>query len=99
MKIHRAETVVRYHVSFLPHEAKVLDQHEVWSKVMHVRPARSYQANCQYHRGAEAALTRNQINDICDVLGVNGREFMASLPEMAAPSSADVSIGRGGMAS
>lgn len=92
MKIHRAETVVRYHVTFEPHEAKVLDSHPVLRTKVHVRPDRG---GGLYSRGADAMLTKAEINDVCDALGVNGREFMAPYRNIETPSSVDVSLGIG----
>lgn len=95
MKIHRAETVVRYHVTLDPHEAKTIDQHPTLRTKIHVRPDRG---GGLYLRGADAMLTRADINEICDALGVNGREFMARYQDMATPSSVSVSLGLDGAA-
>lgn len=90
MKIHRAETVVRYHIAFDPHEAKDLDGHPVLRNKIHVRPDRG---GGRYSRGADAMLTRSEINEVCDALGVNGREFMARYAGIETPSSVSVSLG------
>ncbi len=68
MKICKAETVVRYSVVFSPGESRTLRAHPKWK-----------------HRigdngGAGAAMgnfSKKEINAICDVLGINGREFFA----------------------
>lgn len=72
MRIVKSETVVRYQVEFSPREMAVLDQHPNWCQVVHP---------CTKHgcdSWGAATLTKRQINDVCDALGVNGREFMAS---------------------
>ena len=90
VKIHRAETVVRYHITFEPHEAKVLDEHPTLRHKVHVRPDRG---GGRYSRGADAMLTRSDINEACDALGVNGREFMAQYRDIERPTSTEVSLG------
>lgn len=90
MKIHRAETVVRYHITFDPREAKVIDEHPMLRNKIRVRPDRG---GGRYSRGADAMLTRADINDVCDALGVNGREFMARYANIATPTSVSVSLG------
>lgn len=73
MKINRTETVVRYDVTLTPWETSVLRNHSKWQAVVSIKSSE--------HNGGPlfgcATLTRTQINDVCDVIGVNGREFMA----------------------
>lgn len=69
MKIHKAETVIRYHITFTPREAAELAAHPDWAH--RIKP------NAARHGSAEAMLTRVQINQVCDVLAINGRELMA----------------------
>jgi len=90
MKIHRAETVIRYHITFDPHEAKMLDEHPTLRSKIHIRPDRG---GGRYSRGADAMLTKSDINEACDALGVNGREFMSRYADIATPSSVSVSLG------
>jgi hypothetical protein len=90
MKIHRAETVIRYQIAFDPHEAEVLDDHPALRSKIHVRPDRG---GGRYSRGADAMLTRSEVNDVCDALGVNGREFLSRYDGIATPSSVSVSLG------
>lgn len=77
MKVHKVETVTRYHVTFEPHETKVLRAHPKWQRIVSIAGSRD---NVRQRAGVvfgAAMLTKKQINEICDVLGVNGREFMA----------------------
>lgn len=89
MKIHRAETVIRYQVSFTPHEVEKLCLHAKWRNRIGVRPA----GHGRSPGSGDAMLTKTEINDVCDVLGINGREYMAGLPEMEVPTSVEVSLG------
>ncbi len=73
MRILRTETVVRYDVDFSPRETRTLKQHAKWSPLISTK-ASEHNGNVTIGR---ATLTKRQINDVCDVLGINGREFMA----------------------
>ncbi len=73
MKIHKTETVVRYQVTFTPPEMKKLMAHDRWRHVVGLRREQGT------GRWGDASLTKRQFNDICDVLGYNGREMMATL--------------------
>lgn len=75
MRIVKVEVVTRYQVEFTPAETRVLSKYERWAKVISITSS--------IHNGhgrnpmGRATLTKRQINDVCDELGVNGREFMA----------------------
>lgn len=70
MRILQREIVTRYMVSFTPGETKKLAAHPVWQH--HIgRVGRG-------DKSSQATLSRKEINAVCDVLGVNGREFMAT---------------------
>lgn len=74
MRIVKSETVVRYQVEFTPKETRTLLEHQDWRQIISTKSSR--------HNGygsnpiGKAMLTKRQINDACDVLGINGREFM-----------------------
>lgn len=87
MKITRAETVVRYQVSFTPREVEKLCLHTKWRNRIGIRPM-----GHGAPRFGDAMLTKTEINDVCDVLGINGREIMSKV-NLAAPSSTDISLG------
>jgi hypothetical protein len=70
MKLHKLETVIRYQVSFTPGETTRLLAHPKWQHRIGVTQNRGRS------RWAGATLTRSEINDVCDVLGINGREFL-----------------------
>lgn len=76
MKIRKVEVVTRYQVEFLPHETKVLRANEWWRERISVKQSQrnGRHPNDQWGR---ATLTKSEINRACDLLGVNGREFMA----------------------
>ncbi len=70
MKVSTVETVTRYRVWFTPGEIrKLLEPEDTRHWLFVTRTARG---NVQAH----AQLTKSQINRVCDVLGVNGREWM-----------------------
>ncbi len=74
MKIHSVETIVRYQVTFSPRETKLLRRRPKWANIISV-------ASSKTKGGAWwgcAQLTKSQISEICDILGINAREFMAS---------------------
>lgn len=69
MRILQQEVVTRYCVEFSPGETKALRKHPVWSLIIGLRSNGGGVT-------AAATLTKTQINQVCDVLGINGREFM-----------------------
>lgn len=71
MKISTVETVTRYRVWFTPGELNKLRQHDDVSRWLFT--TRTARGNLMGH----AQLTKSQINRVCDVLGINGREWMA----------------------
>lgn len=76
MRIVKIEHVTRYQINFTPPETRVLMKHPTWSSVVSIK---SSQHNGHGRNPAGCAmLTKKQINEVCDVLGINGREFMAS---------------------
>lgn len=78
MRITQSATVVRYDVTFTPLETKLLLAHPAW------RHRVAITGNGTNRYGA-ATLTKSQINDVCDVLGINGREFMQRYADMEQP--------------
>jgi hypothetical protein len=76
VRIHSHETVTRFQVAFDERETETLLAHPEWK--LHISTKMAEHNGHQRLRGA-AQLTRGQINDICDVLGINGREFMAGV--------------------
>lgn len=75
MKVHKVETVTRYQVTFDPRETALLLADEKWCHVVSTK--------CSVHNGTggmfcAATLTKAQINQVCDLLGVNGREWFAA---------------------
>jgi hypothetical protein len=81
MKIVKIECVTRYQINFTPAETRTLLAHPRWSAAISTR---SSVHNGHGHNPAGCAmLTKKQINDVCDVLGINGREFMAQAKEKA----------------
>lgn len=76
MKIVKVEVATRYQINFTPAETHVLLKHPKWSAIVSTKSSEhnghgSNPAGC-------AMFTKKQINEVCDVLGINGREFMAS---------------------
>ena len=72
MKLCKVERgVTRYQVSFTPGEAKLIAQSKRWAPI--IRQQESSRGNVF----AMATLTKHQINEVCDYLGVNGREWFA----------------------
>lgn len=77
MKIVKIEHVTRYQVNFTPSETLTLLEHPDWRMVVSTK---SSQHNGHGHNPAGCAmLTKKQINEVCDTLGINGREFMAGV--------------------
>jgi hypothetical protein len=81
VRIHKTETVVRYQVTFSPDETRTLMAHPEWQHVISTKCAVN-----NGHRGnaiGGATLTKRQLNDVCDVIGVNGRAVFAELSRKA----------------
>jgi hypothetical protein len=76
MRIVKVEYVTRYQINFTPNETRALLAHPEWSVIVSTK---SSQHNGRGDRPSGCAmLTKKQINEVCDVLGINGREFMAN---------------------
>lgn len=70
MKLQQVETVVRYQVYLEPPEAAVLGRHPKWRHRIGRRKSGQ--------PGGDATLTKTELSEVCDVLGVNGREWLAN---------------------
>ena len=72
MKLNKIErAVTRYQVTFSPGETKQIAADKRWNNI--IRPRKTNRGNVT----AMAMLTKSQINEVCDFLGVNGREWFA----------------------
>lgn len=70
MKLHRVQTVQRFDVTLEPEEAELLLAHPKWKhRVGNPKPPQTTR---------DATLTKKELNAVCDVLGVNGREWLAA---------------------
>lgn len=73
MKLCKVERgITRYQVSFTPYEVTRLKGERRWHNI--IRETRTSRGNIT----AMATLTKSQINEVCDFLGVNGREWFAA---------------------
>lgn len=73
MKLNKIERgVTRYQVSFTSGETRRIAADPRWHNI--IRPHRTARGNLT----ALAMLTKVQINEVCDLLGVNGREWLLS---------------------
>lgn len=69
VKLQQIETVTRYQIYFDPPEAAVLARHPKWRHRIGRRKSGQ--------PGGDATLTKTELSEVCDALGVNGREWLA----------------------
>lgn len=83
MRVNQVSTVTRYDLQFHPRETKLLLAHEKWRHRISVRAATNNKRHPNDQWGA-ATLTRTELSEVCDVLGVNSREWLAKNAERIA---------------
>lgn len=65
-------------MSFTALEIDLLAKHPKWStRIVAGGTKMDRRGGMRLQRRGQATLTRSEINDVCDVLGVNGREWLS----------------------
>jgi hypothetical protein len=68
MRLEKTEVVVRYQVRFDPKEVAVLKRHARWQHRIGLRR--------HPDRGGDATLTKTELSQVADALGINAREWL-----------------------
>lgn len=71
MRLAKIDTVTRYQVTFEPREVRVLQQHPKWRHRIGVRKTG--------WRGGDATLTKTELSEVADALGINAREWLTQV--------------------